>query len=146
MVPHYCGQKFKNRKSSVYLNGTLDSTAILPTGNINVSAGGFILGREQDCVGGCFSQPQDFNGVIDEVRIYNRILSTSEINELYNLAVPVNGTIKSLASHTVDCKNETTGQVVNISASKTTTYDCEAKGLKVSVGDSIAIVIKGNAQ
>lgn len=87
-----------------------------------------------------------FKGMLDEIRLYDRELSSFEINELYNLAVPINGTIKSLSSHTIDCKNETTGQIVNISASKATTYDCEAKGLKADIGDDISIVIKGKNQ
>ncbi|MCD6108574.1 MAG: hypothetical protein J7J89_03780, partial [Thermoplasmata archaeon] len=43
-----------------------------------------IVGQEQDSVGGGFSSSQAFNGLIDEVRIYNRVLSWEEVNASYN--------------------------------------------------------------
>jgi hypothetical protein len=70
-------------KVDIYFNGVLDSSAMLPTGLLNISSNGLILGREQDCVGGCFEEDQDFNGIIDDILIYNRALSASEIQQLY---------------------------------------------------------------
>ena len=87
-----------------------------------------------------------FVGMLDEIRIYNRALSASEVTALYNIGVSLSGTVKSLSTHTVSCKNETTGQVVDISATKATSYDCEAKGLKIKAGETASIFIKGVAQ
>ena len=87
-----------------------------------------------------------FKGSIDDVIVYNRPLLSSEIAEIYNAGLSVNGTINSLATHTVVCKNETTGQIVNIASNKATVYDCEAKGLKVNTGETASVFIKGIVQ
>ncbi|MFI3157561.1 MAG: LamG domain-containing protein [Methylococcaceae bacterium] len=87
-----------------------------------------------------------FNGSLDDVRIYNRALMSSEITELYNAGSTVKGTITSLGSHIVTCENKTTGQIVKMSKTKTTTYDCEAKGLKINTGEDVSISIEGKAK
>lgn len=60
---------------TVYLDGVSDGTAVtganLPT-NAGVGIGGHTYG------------PEYFNGVIDDVRVYNRALSPTEIRQLYN--------------------------------------------------------------
>ena len=60
------------------------------------SGGTLVIGREQDCMGGCFDSargaagnidevdsqeygPQDFFGVVEEMRVWNRVLSQQEI-------------------------------------------------------------------
>jgi len=48
-------------------------------GTINYGAGGVALGRDGDA-----SSLYD-KGLIDDVRIYNRILSPDEIKRLYNM-------------------------------------------------------------
>jgi hypothetical protein len=73
-------------------------------------------------------------------------LTAAEITSIYNQGIPVNGTIKSMAAHTVTCQNVTTAQSVTIPASTATAYDCEAKGLKINPQDHITITIDGNAQ
>ena len=87
-----------------------------------------------------------FNGSLDDVRIYNRALTSSEITELYNAGSTVKGTITSLGSHIVTCENKTTGQVVTVAKTTATTYDCEAKGLKVNTGEGVSILIEGKAK
>ena len=61
------------------------------------SGGTLVVGREQDCTGGCFdSAPgaagdvqqryqygaQDFTGEIDELRIWNTVRSESEVKQV----------------------------------------------------------------
>ena len=87
-----------------------------------------------------------FGGSIDDVRIYNRALTGAEIVALYDQSIPVSGTVKSLGTNTVVCKNETTGQTVEIASSKAKSYDCEAKGLNVKAGETASIFIKGVVQ
>ncbi len=88
----------------------------------------------------------EFKGYIDELRVYNRNLTASEVQDLYNAGVPISGTIKSLGSHTVTCKNETTGQVINIISTVATSYNCELKGLKVNPGETASIFIRGTVR
>jgi hypothetical protein len=85
-----------------------------------------------------------FKGQIDDLRIYNRVLSDSEISSLYD--VSINGTVKNLATHTVSCKNNNTGQIVNLPATTATTYNCESSGLNINTGDNVTITIKGNSK
>jgi hypothetical protein len=78
------------RSSSGNVNLYVDSEKIfnkdMSTGNLSISQGGLLLGREQDCLGGCFQKKQNFEGSMDDLRIYNRALSDSEIQQLYNNA------------------------------------------------------------
>jgi hypothetical protein len=68
---------YDGAKLRIYINGalsaTVDDTAGLPPGTEE-----WRIGRRWDL-------PDYFNGVIDDVRIYNRALSAQEIKQLYNL-------------------------------------------------------------
>jgi len=68
----------------LYIDGKLHIDENLATGKLIINQNGLIIGREQDSVGGDFTPSQDFEGVIDDLRIYNRILGQSEIIQLYN--------------------------------------------------------------
>jgi hypothetical protein len=59
----------------VYINGVLHQNQTLSGGlQISIGATGF---------GMCEQPNWDFNGTIDEIRVYNRTLSASEVNDLY---------------------------------------------------------------
>lgn len=58
------------------------SCAIGATGNLNIE--GLIIGQEQDSVGGGFVTNQDFEGYMDEFKIYNTRLSENEIQSIYD--------------------------------------------------------------
>jgi hypothetical protein len=83
------------------------------------------------------------NGNLDEVRIYNRALSNTEINSLYNQGGQLSGSIKRLSSYSVTCKNDTTGQIIVIPTTNITTYDCESNGLKFTPKQTVTITING---
>jgi hypothetical protein len=73
---HSCGVRNGNN-TYVYLNGALAGSGSGTLGAItNVN---FIIGGEKSNI--AFSL---FNGSIDDIRIYNRVLSASEISVLYN--------------------------------------------------------------
>jgi len=63
----------------LYINGILNNT-ISKTGTLNVLGGKFFIGKNQEC------GDYDFNGVIDEVAVYNRDLSDNEIMEHFNMS------------------------------------------------------------
>jgi len=69
----------------VFVDGDLAGSNALPAGPLSIDAGGLWVGREQDCVGDCWETYQDFLGDIDDIRIYNRVLSETEVQALYNL-------------------------------------------------------------
>lgn len=68
----------------IYLDGEFVGSHILPAGELSIGQGGLILGRDQDCLGGCFEISQDFSGKMDDIRIYNRLLSEQEVLEIFN--------------------------------------------------------------
>ena len=63
-----------------YIDGVLVGAAV-PTGAvvISVDPGGFIIGQDQDTVGGNFDPQQSLAGQIDNLRIYNRALTAGEV-------------------------------------------------------------------
>jgi hypothetical protein len=63
----------------VYYQGILVNTTVLPASLVQTNYGVLVGSYENIC-------PSDgtFNGLIDDVRIYNRALSASEISALYN--------------------------------------------------------------
>ena len=68
-------------RSDLYINGVLDNSASAPEGSvIYYNAPNSSIGSE-----GCGAPIQYFNGKIDDVRIYNRALSATEVKQLYNL-------------------------------------------------------------
>lgn len=86
-----------------------------------------------------------FNGILDEFRYYNRVLSASEIAALYSQSVEVSGTMKGLnpTGFAVQCQNVTTGQTVAVAS---VAFNCEAAGLVVNPNDVIHINIDGKAK
>ncbi|MDA8990393.1 hypothetical protein N9H45_02540 [Opitutales bacterium] len=68
-----------------YINGNLDSASIFTSKTINtVLSSNFVIGRRHLQ----YSADDDimhFNGLIDDVRIYDRALSAEEVQALYNL-------------------------------------------------------------
>jgi hypothetical protein len=86
-----------------------------------------------------------FNGVIDEVRIYNRVLSQAEISALYYQVYPpkISGTAPWATSHTVVCQNLTQNKQVQLPATTDGNWNCEAAGLKFNHGDTAKVIITG---
>ena len=67
----------------VYVDGNFNGVANAPTGPLNIDLNGLWLGGEQDSVGDGWETNQQFNGILDEVRIYNRALTAEEIKLQY---------------------------------------------------------------
>ena len=67
----------------VYVNGSLKYTSKVDDipGHFPGS-GVWVIGQEQDEVGGGFDAPQAFNGELTEVNVWDRVLSTAEITKL----------------------------------------------------------------
>lgn len=68
----------KNNEQKLYLNGVLDKTGAETSSGIDTSAEKLIIGARNN------GTSNYFNGLIDEVRIYNRVLSATEIKSSYN--------------------------------------------------------------
>lgn len=84
-------------------------------------------------------------GSVDDVRIYNRALSTTEIATLAGKTPLIKGNIKGYTSNgfSVACLNQTTGQTINLQSMN---FDCGSSGLTINSGDVINLSITGKAK
>ncbi len=98
---------------TIYLDGSPlnDSNAAGNSSSISLDSGGVIIGQEQDSLGGGFDSNQVFHGWIDEVMVYNRTLSQSEVSDLVSLTHSCSGTCYSdpLAEYRMDEASWTSG-------------------------------------
>ncbi len=67
----------------VYTDGLSKGNNVVNGTPLDVKPGGFILGQEQDSVGGTFVVSQALNGSIDDLMIFDRVLSKEEVRGLY---------------------------------------------------------------
>jgi len=73
----------------LYIDSRFDSVwDSASVGNLSVEKSGLWLGGDQDSVGGGWDSSQQLDGLLDDLRIYDRVLNESEIQELYNLTEP----------------------------------------------------------
>ncbi len=77
--------------SLLYIDGELDSSGVLSNEQLSIEPGGLWLGREQDCVAGCWDISQDFEGDMDEIKIYNYPLTLDEIKADMDICAPTTG-------------------------------------------------------
>ncbi len=72
---HHVAGTYDGANINVYLDGSLDGTTDTPS-PIGVNAANVLLGENPEAAG------RNWDGLIDDVRIYNRALSQAEIGEL----------------------------------------------------------------
>jgi hypothetical protein len=60
----------------------LGNPTIVPDAQLVCDPNGFIVGQDQDFVGGGFDQNQSWAGAVDNLRIYSRALTAEEVLEL----------------------------------------------------------------
>ena len=65
----------------IYVNGSLKYTSNVLQGYFP-GGGVWIIGQEQDEVGGGFDAVQAFGGELTELNVWDRVLSTAEITKL----------------------------------------------------------------
>lgn len=75
-------------------SGTTAPNTLIPTG------GSLVIGSEQDSVAGDFEAAQRYSGLLDEVAIYNRVLSEQEVLRRYGDFMPVSPTVDPVPSPT----------------------------------------------
>lgn len=129
-----------SHKMAIYINGS--KVAECPYTGDSLRGGNFPLR-----IGGPFKTLGDqsgLDGVLDEVRIYNRALSATEIRTLFNQGKPVGGSVTGVNPRRVICRNLTTGQTITIQLNSAS-WDCETAGLGVNAGDRIQQTVTGRA-
>jgi hypothetical protein len=74
----------RNSEVCLFIDGsnTYCSRGTYDNGGISVASGGFIIGQEQDSVGGQFTSYQALDGQVDELIIFNKVLSDTDIEKM----------------------------------------------------------------
>ena len=85
---------------TLYVDGVRMGTLLYPAGPIDIGPHGLQLGQEQDCLAGCFQPDQALDGLFDEVAIYDRALSETEILTVFNAGAA--GKCKPMAPEPTD--------------------------------------------
>jgi hypothetical protein len=126
----------------IYINGQ-PSGSLVTSASCNVadSSGNFVIGGEASLV---FL----FQGAMDDVRVYQRTLTATEIDQLYRQSVKgkIEGTADWGTKHTVTCKNITQGTQVTLPATKRDDWNCERADLQFNSGDTVKVIIDGTRQ
>lgn len=63
----------------LYINGSLSYNTTLGAGTLVTTNGSFVIGQEQDSVGGTFDPNQAFGGNIAIVKLYRKVLTATEV-------------------------------------------------------------------
>ncbi|KAA3599247.1 MAG: LamG domain-containing protein [Calditrichaeota bacterium] len=83
---HHIAVTRENNTAKLYIDGLqVGNPIIVPSDAIVVDMNGFLIGQDQDFVGGGFDSFQSFAGNIDNLRIYGKALSYQEIQLIYSI-------------------------------------------------------------
>ena len=66
---------YDGNTANLYINGNLDSSTVVPGGNFYIGTDPVIIGGQN----GTINDRAPYNGVIDEVRIYNQALTQAQV-------------------------------------------------------------------
>lgn len=155
---HHLVWIFNKGTMTIYMDGIKDSaktifydngssiTQVVPTSLFSTLANSgenLIIGR---LLSYCVGSTQDSNyyeGFLDEVRIWNRSLLGSEIQQLYANDSHLMGTVSGTGKFIVTCTNTTTNQTITLPTQTSANWDCSAAGLQLSPKQSYRISIDG---
>lgn len=117
---------------TVHLDGSAlsDTNVSASSSNVSLDPGGVILGQEQDSVGGGFDANQVFHGWIDEVLLYNKVLTATEVAALLSLSHSCSGSCYAgaVAEYRMDENSWTIGQAGDVKDSSGNGYDGTPRG------------------
>lgn len=71
-------------QNCLYRDGVSQGCRTLSSATINIATGGLIIGQEQDSLGAGFALNQDWEGLIDELIVFDGALTVPEIQSIYN--------------------------------------------------------------
>ena len=121
---HFISVTTQGQSCKLYIDGILQGETTTSFSTIS-SNGSFYIGADLVTPGGLF-----FNGLIDDVSIYNRALSATEIQQLY-----------TLGQSTYLWSTGATTATINVTPTTTTTYTCTVTTNGVSCTDSVTVVV-----
>jgi hypothetical protein len=71
-------------QNCIYIDGNQSGCVNMPTGAVTLVENGLVLGQDQDTINGGFNPNQDFEGRMDELKIFDKALNTTQIQTIYN--------------------------------------------------------------
>ncbi len=71
-------------QNCIYIDGNQSGCVNMPTGAVTLVENGLVLGQDQDTINGGFNSSQDFEGKMDELKIFDKALNTTQIQTIYN--------------------------------------------------------------
>jgi hypothetical protein len=90
---------------------------------------------------------QHMDGLLDELRIYNRTLSETEVKSLYAGVSGISGNINGVQKYSAVCKNTKTSVTKKIAmADGAKEWNCKTAGLQTKKGDIVTVTITGVSQ
>ena len=78
-----CTRNYQTGLFKLFVNGNYHSGHTFNIGLTNIAENGLYIGNDQDAVGGSWEQYQQFVGLFDDLRVYDRVLNDQEIHTLY---------------------------------------------------------------
>jgi len=69
---------------TLYIDGVFDTQSFISVGTIDIDSS-IWLGNDQDSLNGSWSSPQQFIGIMDDLRFYSRSLTAEDVESLYEL-------------------------------------------------------------
>jgi hypothetical protein len=87
---NFCAVTRESGSGTAYVNAEIDSSFLYSNdfGGDPLNVEGFVLAEEQDSVLGGYNAGQAHTGKIDDIRVYDRALSQSEVRQLYEKQRP----------------------------------------------------------
>ncbi|MFY0593061.1 LamG-like jellyroll fold domain-containing protein, partial [Roseivirga sp.] len=78
-----------NGDSFIFVDGVIDGQGNMPSGSLSIEENGLYLGNDQDCLSGCWDINNQWIGSIDDLRIYDRELTSEELTLLSDFIPPI---------------------------------------------------------
>ena len=123
---HHFASVRSGSEISVYVDGKFQGVwTNAPTGNLIIDQNGLWIGGEQDLVGGGWDKSEQFDGILDEVRIYKHALSAEEIKELHEQGPMALSLIKTASPNPIKQGQTTTITLTAKNTGSTDIYDIE---------------------
>jgi hypothetical protein len=97
------GGQFKAYKDGVLVK-TIDN---IKSGEKFNAGGIWVIGQDQDSLGGGFQKADSYKGILTEVNIWNKILGSDEIKRFANdCGLPMQGNYKAYSEFTISSATE----------------------------------------
>ncbi len=82
---HHIVWRRKKRRNCIYIDGgDKQCKNIDESKAVSIDENGLYLGQDQDSLGGGFDKEEDFEGLMDEVKIFDQALNNSQVSDIYD--------------------------------------------------------------